>query len=813
MELDGAKWIWCAERHPNTYCCARGKMDLPAPPVCGRIHVVADSRYQLWVNGEYIGQGPTPFKRPHLFFDSFDVTSRLRVGANVVAILGNYHGVAHCTYTPGPPGILAKLEVTDADGNTHELMTSRHWRALRLEAYQQAVPRRTWATAWCEYYDARHAPVGWQDASFDDGAWPAACDAPSPGSVTLQPRMVPPLEEFRASPVAVAGVWTTRSGYFPVDEPSVAQDGEVREGGLTPWLDEEPLVPVKHPVSLAPGSSLPPWKIDAADSGFAFTLDFGRELAGHVEIDVDAPPGVVIDLCPAENLRNGRPWCYRKGGEYARRYVTRAGRQEWRCFGYDGIRYVHAVVRGPHPALTFHRLSVWRRQSSLPIRATFTCDDPRINRIWEISRHTLRICSQEIHIDCPTREQTVAWGDHIWTGLWAAYMTGDAAALRHLLLSGERVQRPNGQLPAYTFSGFGRGPLFDFSLIYVWGVRLHTQWSGDLDLARRLVPVCNRVLAWYRREMGPSGLIELNCARKLERDWGCAFIDHPGWGAHNAPCPGLDRRGINAALNFFFIHALAAHAEVLVDLGRTAEAAELFQEADRLRRLSHELFFDHHRGVYVDGRLNGRQLRQVSQQTNALAVTAGVCPRDIARDVLTRVLDPDNPDICLCGTYFWTYLAEALSRNGMHREMWSEVVRLWDDMAERGATSCWETFLGDELDSLCHMWSSVPAYLILAEILGVKPAARGFREVHAQPRIDLVEHVEGSVPLPRGRVDLRWRKDGENECLLSVRPLTDSTVSIEAPRGWAIEGGTEGKIALPSWAESSLRIRRIDDAS
>ena len=809
MRLEGSKWIWCEDHRPNIYCCARGHISLPAPPARGRISVVADSRYQLWVNGEYVGQGPTPFKRPHVFFDSFDVTSRLRVGANVVAILGNYHGAAHCTYTPGPPGILARLEVTDTDGNSRDLATNGNWRVLRLEAYQQDVPRRTWATAWCEYYDARLAPADWQGVGFDDSSWPRACEV-AHGSITLQPRMVPPLEEFRAHPVAIAGVWTTESGHFSVRGPSVESGDAAHPGGLTAWLDEEPLVPVDSPAS---ESGRLPWRIEAGDTGLAFTLDFGEELTGHVEIEVNAPAGVVIDLCPTETLRNGRPWCFRKGGEYARRYVTRAGRQQWRCFGYDGLRYLHVVVRGPHPELTFHRLSVWRRQSSLAIRATFKCDDARINRIWGISCHTLRICSQEIHIDCPTREQTVAWGDHIWTGLWAAYMTGDAAPLRHLLLSGEHVQVPDGQLPCYPFSGMPRTavPLFDFSLIYVWGVWLYMQWSGDVDLATRLAPVCDRVLAWYRREIGPSGLMELNCERSPDGSRGNIFIDHPGWGAHNAPCPGLDRRGINAALNFFFIHALTAQARVLHRLGRTGEAAKLSEEAGHFQRLAHELFFDRQRKVYVDGWFDGRQLRQVSQQTNALAVTAGVCPEELAPSVLTRVLDPDNPELCRSGTYFWTYLAQALGRSDMHREMWSEVVRLWDDMAERGATSWWETFLGDELDSLCHMWSAVPAYLIISEILGVKPAAEGFGEVHVQPRIDLLKQAAGSVPLPQGRIDLSWTTDGENRRRLSVHPQTDLPVWVEPPKGWMIEGQTKRHAAVPSWTESYLRMCRVED--
>ena len=797
MNFDGPKWIWCKDQLPNIYCCARGKIDLPAQSAVGRIRVVADSRYQLWVNGEYIGQGPTPFKRPHVFFDSFEVTSRLRVGTNIIAILGNYHGVEHCTYTPGPPGILAEMEVADASGNVHKLASDTSWRALRLEAYQQDVPRRTWATSWCEHYDARLAPVGWQNLDFDDNAWPAAGEV-DPGRVTLQPRRVPMLEEFRADPVTVTGVWHTRSGLHPPE-------------GLTPWLDEEPLDSAPPFASLASDKDLPPWRIEAAEHGIAFTLDFGQELTGHIELEVDAPEGVAIDLCPAENLRNGRPWCFRKGGEYARRYITRAGRQEWRCFGYDGVRYMHAVVRGPHPALTFHRLSVWRRQSTLPVRATFKCDDPRVNRIWDISCHTMKLCSQEIHVDCPTREQTSAWGDAVWTGLWEGYLTGNYSALKHLIIAADHVQYPDGQLPNYAFSGLAH-PLFDYPLIAVWGTWLYYRHTGDLDLARRLVPMSDRVLDWYRREIGQSGLIELDCDAVHRAGKGTLFIDHPGLGWHNSP-NGIDRRGISAGLNFFFIHALEAQAAILDVCGEERRATARRKESSGVRAAAEELFYNQSESAYVDSFFQGQQSEQISQQTNALAVTSGVCPATRVPQVLRRVLDPADKNLCRCGTYFWTYLAEALCRNGMHREMWSEVVRLWNDMAERGATSWWETFTGDELDSLCHMWSAVPGYLILAEILGVKPVKQGFQEVRLQPRIDLLKQAEGSVPLPKGWIDLSWSGDRETECRLTVNPQTDASVRVEAPTGWTIDGCSERQASVPSLTESRFHIRRIVKAN
>ena len=820
-----ARWIWCAERRPNTYCQARGTLRLVRRPHRAIIHIVADSRYQLWINGRYVGQGPTPFKRPNLFFDSYEVTAHLQRGRNVVAILANHHGVNHCAYTPGPPGILARLQADET-----VLVTDTTWQAADCRAWQRDVPRRTWATAWCESYDARREPIGWEQPDFDDAAWPAA-QLVEQGELILRPRLAPPLEETAADAPALLSVWKA-----PPGTPALA--------GLTAWLDNEPLTPVRL------RDEQLPLTVEAAAGSLALTVDLGAEIAGQIELEVDAPPGLVIDLCPAETLRDGRPWCWRKKGEYARRYITRAGRQQWRCFGYDGVRYIHAVVRGPHPALVLHRLGGWRRQSALPIRARFQCGDPKINRLWQISCHTMRVCSQEIHVDCPTREQTSAWGDAVWTGYWAARLTGDASALRHLLLTAQQVQQADGQLPCYAFSELHTGPMFDYTLIAAWGVWLYLLVTGDRALAAQLVPTVDRILDWYRRQMGPTGLIELDCEVARQAGAGLVFIDHPGLGWHNA-ARGLDRRGINAALNFFFIHALDAQANVLEHLardpsgnpvgsqarsaqrsavpGRIAntqsgrhsadsvadykriaqreQAGQLRVEAERVRTAAEQWFYDPARGAYVDGIYQGRQLRQLSQQTNGLAVTSGVCPAARAQRVLARVL-ADDPELCRCGTYFWTYLAQALGRAGLHRQMWSEVTRLWDGMAESGATTWWETFLGDELDSLCHMWSCAPGELIVSEILGVQPAAPGFASVTIRPRFDLLAEAEAAVPLPQGEVQLGWRSQSGDPRRLALRVVTDAPGWLELPAGWAVDNTGARRLELSAGAALNLIVTR-----
>ena len=50
------------------------------------IHLFADSRYHLYINGTHVNFGPSRFYVAHPQFDSYDLTPYLRPGKNVIAV-------------------------------------------------------------------------------------------------------------------------------------------------------------------------------------------------------------------------------------------------------------------------------------------------------------------------------------------------------------------------------------------------------------------------------------------------------------------------------------------------------------------------------------------------------------------------------------------------------------------------------------------------------------------------------------------------------------------------------------------------------
>ncbi len=143
--LEDAQWVWVADEDaqsaaPGTAFFRRVIEVADAPLQSARIHVAADNRFQLIVNGTAVLEGAS-----YQSASSSSLTEHLRPGENVLAL-----AVANDSDAPNPAGLIARLHLRYLDGRVETIVTGDAWRATRA------------------------APEGWTEAGFDDGAWPEA---------------------------------------------------------------------------------------------------------------------------------------------------------------------------------------------------------------------------------------------------------------------------------------------------------------------------------------------------------------------------------------------------------------------------------------------------------------------------------------------------------------------------------------------------------------------------------------------------------------------------------------------------------------
>lgn len=208
-----AQWIWRKGDDAPTasYVCFRRSFDA-SDPSGGTIRVTADARYEIYVNGTWLGHGPVRSWPSPWPVDDYDVRHLLVSGRNVIAVLVQQLGLSTFQYLYAKPGLLASIQWEDAAGK-HELPTDARWRCHCHEGFAWHTPRIACQQGFEEQFDARISlgPThrNWQEPEFDDSHWPSAVVCQTVGQVPhqqLEQRRIPSLTREPVSPTRVAAV-------------------------------------------------------------------------------------------------------------------------------------------------------------------------------------------------------------------------------------------------------------------------------------------------------------------------------------------------------------------------------------------------------------------------------------------------------------------------------------------------------------------------------------------------------------------------------------------------------------------------------
>lgn len=137
--------------------------------------------YKLYVNGNFVGLGPTHSIASETRYDGFELADLLRTdSSNTVAALA---------YTTSGQKFQAELVVEFADGSREVIGTDDTWKALPGDcAFPSAGSIGTsYYTAPKEDLDARCFPHGYDATGFDDKAWQNAAEKTAIGELAAAP--------------------------------------------------------------------------------------------------------------------------------------------------------------------------------------------------------------------------------------------------------------------------------------------------------------------------------------------------------------------------------------------------------------------------------------------------------------------------------------------------------------------------------------------------------------------------------------------------------------------------------------------------
>jgi alpha-L-rhamnosidase len=714
-----ARWIAVPGAPADAYGVYhfRRAFDLTAKPQRFVVHVSGDNRYQLFVNGRRVAWGPARGDLFHWRYETVDLAPYLEPGRNVLAAAAwNFGDLAPEAQITLQTGFLLQ-GATDVERVAD---TGPGWKCARNEAYApievtSGQVRGYYVAGPGDHVSAAVYPWGWERRDFDDSRWrPAVAISPAAGREAqdvhsrwmLVARNIPQMEERpeRLLKVRRAADIPEPAG-FPIQVPA---------GSRATLLLDNGVLTAAYPELVASRGRDAVVKLSYAESLFEPTPPGSRGLVKGNRGEIDGKQFIGYH---DEFVADGAP--------------GRLFRPLW----WRTYRYIQLEIETKGEPLTIDDLRTTAVGYPFERHAKFDSDQPELGRILDVGWRTARLCAHETYMDCPYYEQLQYVGDTRVQCLVSLFNSGDARLMRNAIeLIDNSRQSEGATMSRYPtrLEQFIPG----FSLWWIGMVHDYSRYVDDPAFVRRMLPGVRAVLSFFERYQQENGSL-----RTLP--WWRYFDWVPSWPSGNAP---QDADGGSALFDMLLLIAYRWASEL-----ETGPLASVYRDRERqLRQTVQSLYWDEGRKLYADT----PSKKQFSQHANTLAVLGDIITGAAARELMLRMLAA--PGLAEPGLFFKFYVHVALAKVG-EGDTYLDRLGDWREMLARGLTTFAETVdrPGAASRSDCHAWSASPNIEIFRTVLGVDSAAAGFRRVSVRPHLGKLRRVAGSVPHPKGSIDVR----------------------------------------------------------
>ncbi len=518
---------------------------------------------------------------------------------------------------------------------------------------------------------------------------------------------------------------------------------------------------------------------------------FGKNFAGIIHIEINAPQGQRITISHAEilkrdgdlstvNLRSAKAQIV---------YISKGGTQTYEPrFTYMGFQYVK--VEG----LTLSQIksiSAYELYSDLDISGSFSCSNELINQLQSNILTSQKSNFFDIPTDNSQRDERAAWtGDIAMFSKTAAFNMNVGRFMRKWLRDLRSEQsRNHGNIPFIIPSGnifymkFVTSPIWsDAALIVPWDAYMST---GDLRLLREHYPGMKR---WVKTFIRMATLGKLPFMKSYYVFRGFSFAD---WLAPECSIPDqIFKRGKWMATAY-----LANSVRILEEtsrlLGYSTEAKAYEKLHNRICRSFCDTLLD-----------DQDQIKEGFQSIYATAVRFGILPEKASENAV-NALEEDiirHDDHLMTGFAGTPHVPFALTDNGKEetafRLLLQESCPSWLYPVKCGATSIWERWDAVREDGSVNETPQMGknnmvslntyAYGAIGEFLysrvaGLEAIEGGYKRFKVVPVPGGgIRHAKASYESPYGTIRSEWDIDDDCEfhLLVAVPPNTQAEITL-----------------------------------
>ncbi len=741
----------------------RKEISIDTVPQRAELKVSADSRYKLYINGQFVSEGPQKGDWENWYFDTVDITQWMVSGQNVIAaevlrypatfdrrnkslIRSEYP----CLYLEQADGtdLSAKSGVRCMVDRDLEIQ-SEPWNPAPIHALEIAA--------------GSAVLQGWMESYYDDSHWLEAF----PYSILNIPRAQSPFNlQSREIPLMAHREKRFRQALCLRGKTGETVQNASRLAAWNQMLETDDALTIpphtweRIEISADTLQTGYPMLSVSGGSGASVRVLCSECYAGALVPNGNATP----DNLPAKGDRtdyvhgmlHGNEDSYSVGG-----FGTESRPETWEPFWFRTFRFIALTVETGDEPLTLHRFAYRTMGYPLEAKTNISCSDESMAPIWNISLRTLKRCMLETYVDCPFYEQLQYAQDARSEALFTYTVSADDRLARQCMEAFRRSQRGDGLINACAPT-IWYNVIPGFSIYYLLMVHDHMMFFGDSALVETHLPAIEQILAFFDRHRLSCGIVGHTGGPIIrERYW--SFVDWCEQWKLLGGCPPAAQKGAGAVTmeSLLYLLGLQRAAELEHFAGQTQRAETYRQQALELRGAI--------RANCMGGGLGGVPLLQdgpgieeYSMHPQVFAILTGVVSPEEGRAMLDTVMG--EPALPRCSVAMHPYLFRALEITGMYEKA-NRCWNIWRKMVTDHLSTCVEN--DTDVRSDCHAWASAILYELPAVYLGLRPAAPGFAKASVRPVMGHLDWCKGDVITPRGMAHIEWHKTEAGDCRLA----------------------------------------------
>ena len=596
-----------------------------------KIYISADDYYKMYINGNFVSMGPCPGYNFEYYYNEIDISDFVKVGKNTIAVHTYYQGLINRVWVSGDERHGLIFDIVNGD----KLIASSDENVrCKYHTGFSSLGLLGYQTAFRECYDAGCDEAGFEREDFDDSDWEKSY-IKTYDDYTLVPQPVKPLVVYNKKPLIC----------------------ERKENKLF--------------------------------------LDFGQEMVGYLTCKAKGEKGSRITLHFSEELNDdGTPrYELRCNCIYEEEMILSGKDDILNQFDYKAFRYAEIIF---DEGTEIDNDSIEFIVRHYPYEEKkFDIKDQKLAPIVRLSLDSIKYGTQEIYMDCPTREKGQYICDCGLIGLSHIVATGDKAMFKKFLYNiassdfickGLMTEAPCSYMQE----------IADYSLQFSFFVWKYYEMTGDKETLKDMLSVCEGVWEYFKKYETGNGLVESVTEKWNMVDWPENLRDD-----YDFPIERPIGPGIHNVINAFYIG-------LLIYIDKIYDELDIDKKTDvqSKKKAFINAFYNEQTHLFNDSETSCHS----AIHSNVLPLLFDIIPNDECKENILLMIDEKR--LTKCNFFMGAFMLFALQKEGEKELLYNIITddRAWLNMLKEGATTTFEAWGKEQKwnTSLFHPVGAIP---------------------------------------------------------------------------------------------------------